>query len=66
MQKVEELQRRIPEAVKVSIFNVIIKDIRNNYCSKYQTIIEKEIKLIATLAIDKTYEINKKFEEINE
>ena len=36
MEKVEELQRRIPEAVKVSIFNVIIKDIRNNYCSRYQ------------------------------
>jgi hypothetical protein len=62
----EELQIRIPESVKVSIFTVIIKDIRNKYCGTYQQIIDKEIKLIASLAIDKTRETNMKFEEINE
>jgi hypothetical protein len=62
----EELQIRIPESVKVSIFTVIIKDIRNKYCGTYQQIIDKEIKLIASLAIDKTRETNMKFDEINE
>lgn len=61
-----DLRRRIPESVKVSIFNVIIKDIRMNYSSRYQQIIDKEIKLIAQLAIDQNYEINKKFEAIND
>lgn len=61
-----ELEIRIPESVKVSIFTVIIKDIRNKYCGTYQSIIEKEIKLIASMAVDKTRETNMKFEEINE
>lgn len=61
-----ELEVRIPVSVKVSIFTVIIKDIRNKYCGTYQTIIEKEIKLIAAMAIDKTRETNMKFEDINE
>jgi len=45
---------------------VIIKDIRNKYCGTYETIIEKEKKLIAAMAIDKTREVNAKFEEIND
>lgn len=66
LETVEELKLRIPESVTVAVFHVILKDIRNNYCARYETIIEKEKKLIATIAIDKTYDINKKFEEINE
>jgi hypothetical protein len=66
MDLTKELEERIPESVKVSIFTVIIKDIRNKYCGTYQTIIEKEKKLIAAMAIDKTREVNAKFEEIND
>jgi dynein heavy chain, axonemal len=64
--KMADLEVRIPESVKVSIFTVIIKDIRNKYCGTYQSIIDKEIKLIAAMAIDMTREVNMKFEEIND
>lgn len=60
------LRERLPESVVVSIFRVNIKDIRNNYVGKYQQIIDKEIKLIASRANDKNYSISTKFGEINE
>lgn len=43
----EDLKERIPVSVVVSIFTVNCKDIRNFYIGKYQSIVEKEIKLIA-------------------
>lgn len=62
----EELKIRIPESVTVSIFTINIKDIRNFYCGKYQQIIEKEIKLIASRAKSSAYDITTKFNEIND
>lgn len=50
----------------VSIFTVNIKDIRNLYTGKYQQIIEKEIKLIASRAKSSAYDISTKFTEIND
>ena len=60
------LKERIPECVVVSIFRINIKDIRNMYVGKYQQIVDKEIKLIASRATDKNYSISTKFGEINE
>ena len=40
--------------VTVSIFKVFIKDIRVIYTGKYQSIVEKEIKLISQRAIERT------------
>jgi len=57
---------RIPSSVVVSIFRINIKDIRNLYVGKYEQMIEKEIKLIASRATDKNYSISTKFGEINE
>jgi len=57
---------RIPESVIVSIFEINIKDIRNAYVGKYEQIIEKEIKLISTRAIEKNLEISMQFDKINE
>jgi hypothetical protein len=67
LRKLEaELKLRIPEAVTVSIFTINIKDIRNLYTGKYQQIIEKEIKLIASRAKSAAYEISTKFAEITD
>lgn len=57
---------RIPSSVVVSIFRINIKDIRNLYVGKYEQMIEKEIKLIASRATDLNYSISTKFGEINE
>jgi len=62
----KSLKERIPESVVVSIFRINIKDIRNLYVGKYQQIVDKEIKLIASRATDKNYTITTKFGEINE
>lgn len=55
------LKERIPESVVVSIFRINIKDIRNLYVGKYQQIVDKEIKLIATKAFEKNYAVSTKF-----
>ena len=60
------LKERIPESVVVSIFRINIKDIRNLYVGKYQQIVEKEIKLIATKAFEKNYAVSTKFGQITE
>jgi hypothetical protein len=62
----EELKERIPEEVYVSIFEINIKDIRNGYVGKYQTIVEKEIKLIANRAMEKNYDISTQFAKIQD
>jgi len=62
----EDLKTRIPLAVVVSIFTINCKDIRNDYCRKYQQIIDKEIKLIAQKALDKNYDLRTQFDQIIE
>jgi hypothetical protein len=57
----KNLEERIPENVTVSIFTINIKDIRNMYMGKYETIIAKEVKLIAGRAKNANYEISSKF-----
>jgi dynein heavy chain len=52
--------------VTVSIFSINIKDIRNLYTGKYQQIIEKEVKLIASRAKASCYDISTKFAEITD
>jgi dynein heavy chain len=61
-----ELRERIPESVTVSIFTINIKDIRNLYTGKYQQIVEKEVKLMASRAKGACYEISTKFGEITD
>jgi len=60
----EDLKRRIPVSVVVSIFTINCKDIRNEYCRKYQQIIDKEIKLIAQKGVEKNYELRTQFDQI--
>lgn len=62
----EDLKRRIPLSVVVSIFTINCKDIRNDYCRKYQQIIDKEIKLIAQKAVEKNYDLRTQFDQIIE
>lgn len=60
----EELKKRIPASVVVSIFTINCKDVRNIYLVKYQTIVDKEIKLIAQRAVEKNYGLTTEFEQI--
>ena len=61
-----ELEQRIPMSVTVSIFTINCKDIRNLYCGKYDQIVEREIKLIAQKAEEKTYELMTTFDQIKD
>jgi len=65
-RKEEILKSKIPESVVVSMFQVNCKDIRNAYAGKYASIVDKEIKLIATKAKDKNYQITTAFGQIKE
>lgn len=60
----ENLKIRIPSSVVVSIFTINCKDVRNIYLVKYQTIVDKEIKLIAQRAVEKNYGLTTEFEQI--
>jgi hypothetical protein len=62
----DDLKNRIPVTCTVSIFTVNCKDIRNMYTGKYQSIVEKEIKLIAQKATEKNYDMRTQFDQIIE
>jgi dynein heavy chain len=66
LKKEEELKILIPEQVTVSMFLINCKDIRNSYAGKYQTIVQKEIQLIAQKAKDTNFKITNEFAEIIE
>jgi len=61
-EKEEDIKKRIPLSVTVSIFSVNCKDIRNLYAGKYQSIIEKETKLIAQRAVETNYSLRNQFD----
>lgn len=61
LKKEEQLKALIPETVAVSMFQINCKDIRNFYAGKFQSIVEKEIKLIQQKAKDETHKIAAKF-----
>jgi dynein heavy chain len=65
-EKEEDIKKRIPLAVTVSIFSINCKDIRNLYAGKYQSIIEKETKLIAQIAVETNYSLRNQFDQIIE
>lgn len=60
-KKEEELLSKIPEQIQVSMFMINCKDIRQIYAQKYRQIVEKEIKLIARKAKERTLELSTKF-----
>ena len=60
-QKEEELLKKIPDAINVSMFMINCKDIRNFYATKYQQIVEKEKKLIAQKVKDRTNNLTATF-----
>jgi hypothetical protein len=61
----KELREKIPDSVTVSIFKVVTNDIWNKYNQKYETIIEKEKKLIAEAAISENFKLTAKFDQLN-
>lgn len=65
-EKEEDIKQRIPLSVTVSIFSINCKDIRNLYAGKYQSIIEKETKLIAQRAVETNYSLRNQFDQIIE
>ena len=54
----------IPDNVIVSYFKVNCKDIRKLFSSRHDSIVDKEIKLIAQRARDKNNQLSLKFEEM--
>jgi hypothetical protein len=58
------LLNRIPESISVSMFKINCSDIRNTYAQKYRDIIEKETKLIASMAIARNNQLSHEVEEI--
>jgi dynein heavy chain, axonemal len=60
-EKQKELLDRIPEQITVSMFAINCKDIRNFYSQKYEQIVDKEIKLIASKTKEKTLELSTTF-----
>lgn len=63
-EEVKRIEREIPESINISYFQVNCKDIRKLFAGKHSSIVEKEIKLIASRARDKNNELSLKFEEM--
>jgi len=63
-EEVKRIEEQIPEHINISYFQVNCKDIRKSFAGKHSSIVEKEIKLIATRAREKNNELSLKFEEM--
>ena len=63
-KEVERIEKEIPECINISYFQVNCKDIRKVFSGKHSSIVEKEIKLIATRAREKNNELSLHFEEM--
>lgn len=63
-KEVLRIEQDIPESIDISYFKVNCKDIRKSFAGKHSSIVEKEIKLIATRAREKNNELSLKFEEM--
>jgi hypothetical protein len=62
----QDVYDAIPNTVTVGMFSINCADIRNAYANKYDSIVKKEVQLIAAKAKQQTFDIIQEFTGIHD